>query len=123
MNEQDLKALVMNLECELLSPQVRRSDKRLGELLAHEFVEFGASGRIYDKRSIIDSLVQTESTESFTVDNFRMVTSSDEMAFVTYSCTARSATGDIVRKSNRSSLWKLADGRWQIYFHQGTRTE
>ena len=113
----------MGLECELLSPQVRRSDVRLGELLADKFVEFGASGRIYDKRAIIESLVQAESTNSFQVDNFRMVTSSDDTAFVTYLCVARSATGDVIRISNRSSLWKLADGRWQILFHQGTKTE
>lgn len=123
MDDEDLKELVLGLECELLSPRVRHSDVRLRELLADEFVEFGASGRIYDKRSIIDALVQAESTESFEVDNFRMVTCSDDMAFVTYSCAATSATGEVIRNSNRSSLWKRIDNNWQIVFHQGTRTE
>jgi hypothetical protein len=121
--EEAIQALVMNLERELLSPEVRRSAVRLGELLADEFVEFGASGRTYDKRSIIDSLVHTESTETFEVDNFRLVTCSDDSALVTYSCVARSGAGDVSRKSNRSSFWKLADGRWQMVFHQGTKTE
>jgi hypothetical protein len=122
MNEEGLKEHVLGLEYELLSPQVRRSDARLGELLADEFLEFGASGRIYDKQSTIHSLMQSEATESFQVDDFRLVTSSEDMVFVTYSCAARSASGEVIRKSIRSSLWKLAGGCWRIVFHQGTRT-
>jgi len=123
MNEVDLKELVQDLEYELLSPQTRQSDVQLGELLADEFVEFGASGRIYDRQSVINSLLQSEATESFQVDDFRLVTSSEDMAFVTYSCAARSASGEVIRKSNRSSLWKLTGGCWRMVFHQGTRTE
>jgi hypothetical protein len=51
-------ALLRGLEEELLKPEVRRSADRLSHLLADEFVEFGSSGRIFDKRQIIESLKQ-----------------------------------------------------------------
>jgi len=119
----DIKGILLELEQELLSPQVRRSREQMDCLLAQEFVEFGSSGRIYDKQSIIRTLTQPESIEDFQVEDFIMVSESDDTALVCYSCIARSADGDVIRKSNRSSLWKLIDGRWQMAFHQGTSVQ
>ncbi len=119
----DLKEILRALEHELLSPQVRASHDRLDELLALTFVEFGSSGRIYDKQSMIHALTQPASIEEYQVDDFTVVTESEDTALVTYSCKVRSANGDLVRTSNRSSLWKLLDGRWKMAFHQGTRAE
>ena len=119
----DIKEVLLGLEHELLSPQVRASHARLDELLASEFVEFGSSGRIYDKQSMIDALTQAASMEDYQVDDFTVVTENEDTALVTYLCKIRSAGGDLVRTSIRSSLWKQLDGRWQILFHQGTKTE
>ena len=119
----DIKEILLALEHELLSSQVRASHARLDELLAPAFVEFGSSGRIYDKQSMIHALTQAASMEDYQVDDFTVVTASEDAALVTYSCQIRSADSDLVRSSNRSSLWKLLDGRWQMEFHQGTRTE
>ncbi len=119
----DIKEILLALEHELLSSQVRASHTRLDELLAHAFVEFGSSGRIYDKQSMIHALTQAASMENYQIDDFTVVTESEDTALVTYSCRIRSAGGDLVRTSNRSSMWKLLDGRWQMVFHQGTRAE
>ncbi len=119
----DIKEILLALEHELLSSQVRASHARLDELLADAFVEFGSSGRIYDKQSMIHALTQAASMENYQVDDFAVVTESEDTALVTYSCKIRSAGGDLVRTSNRSSLWKLLDGHWQMVFHQGTRAE
>ena len=119
----DIKEILLALEHELLSSQVRASHARLDELLALAFVEFGSSGRIYDKQSMIHALTQAASMEDYQVDDFTVVTESEDTALVTYSCKIRSADGVLVRSSNRSSLWKLLDGRWQMVFHQGTRAE
>ncbi len=54
----DIKEILLSLEHELLSSQVRASHARLDGLLAHAFVEFGSSGRIYDKQSMIHALTQ-----------------------------------------------------------------
>jgi len=123
MKEDRLTKTLLGLELELLSPQVRASDVRLDALLAQEMVEFGSSGRIYHKHSIISLLTQAASSDTFEIDNFRLVTSGEHGALATYTCEARSDTGDVPRRSNRSSLWIRREGRWQMIFHQGTKTE
>lgn len=118
-----LQESLLELERGLLSPQVRRSGERMRRLLADEFVEFGSSGHVYDRESIIESLAASDGTEAFNIEDFRLVTSGAGTAFVTYRCVARSTDGKILRKANRSSLWQRIDGRWQLVFHQGTRAQ
>ncbi len=123
MNGEDLTQTLLALELELLSPAVRGSTVRLGELLAQEFVEYGSSGRIYDKQSIMSLLTESNASENFEIENFTLVTSGKHEVLATYQCKARSVTGDLLRKSNRCSLWALRDGGWQMIFHQGTKSE
>ena len=120
---ESVRMTLLALEEELLTPQVRMSEARLSKLLADDFVEFGSSGRIYDKTSIIRELAEAGLTENFEVCEFRLVMSQADSALVTYRCNVIADTGDIIRKSIRCSLWRLLDDRWQIVFHQGTKTE
>ena len=119
---ESVRATLLALEEELLSPQARASEARLNELLADDFVEFGSSGRIYDKPSIIRELGESGLVADFEIGNFGLVMSRADSALVTYRCEVSSASGDVIRKSNRSSLWRLVDDRWQLVFHQGTKT-
>ncbi len=123
MSLHELGQVLLEFEQELLTPKVRASNTRLNELLADEFVEFGSSGRTWDKQSIIDELTQQETAEKFQVENFNVVSASDDTALLTYLCIVRSASDEVLRKSNRSSLWKLIDGSWKLVFHQGTNTK
>ena len=43
------------LECEkkLLDPSLRRNPEKLASLLDEDFVEFGSTGRTYDKRQVL----------------------------------------------------------------------
>ena len=122
MNE-SVRATLLTLEEDLLSSQVRASEARLNELLADDFVEFGSSGRIFDKPSIVRELGESGFVADFEIGDFRLVMSREDSALVTYRCVVRSDSGEIIRKSNRSSLWRLVDDRWQLIFHQGTKTK
>jgi hypothetical protein len=44
------------LEERLLRPDVRSSAEQLDKLLADEFIEFGSSGRVFNKEQIIGTL-------------------------------------------------------------------
>lgn len=44
------------LEERVLQSEVRRSSDYVGTMLADEFIEFGSSGRVFDKQQIIDNL-------------------------------------------------------------------
>ncbi len=123
MNDDNLGKTMLALELELLSPPVRTSSEHLDQLLAVEFVEFGASGRIFDKNAMIAMLRQSTSSVVFQVNNFRLLTSGEHEVLATYTLGVRSNAGDVLRKSNRSSLWARREGRWQLLFHQGTKSE
>ena len=120
--DQSIENHLLELELRLMDPEVRRSAEQLTLLLADDFREFGGSGEIYDKRRIIEAL-QDEPPCSYAMRDFRVMSLSEEIALVTYRTTRTTiSTGDISH-SLRSSIWVLRDGRWQMLFHQGTRTE
>ena len=93
------------LEERLLDPRFRKS-QAAGELLADSFLEFGSSGRAYDKREVLEFLRNETPAISASLTDFR--------------ATAL-APGVPASESLRSSVWKRIDGRWQLLFHQGTR--
>ena len=117
------KSVLLARELALLSPEVRRSAERLNELLADDFVEFGSSGRIFDRKSVVSSLAGSDEPEFFEVRDFRLVDSDQRHALAVYACDARTESGELLRTSNRSSYWVLRNGQWQMLFHQGTRSE
>ena len=107
---------LLALEEALLRPPVRHSAAGLERLLADDFREFGASGTVYDRASMIELLMQ-ESRAPFTpveVSEFAVRKLGDDAALVTY----RTKRGDIVRL--RSSVWRRDAGSWRMMFHQGT---
>ncbi len=54
--EEDLQKTIYDLETSLLKPEIRSSIKDLDSLLADDFMEFGSSGKVYDKKNILERL-------------------------------------------------------------------
>ncbi|SFN06564.1 hypothetical protein SAMN05192571_11434 [Pleomorphomonas diazotrophica] len=110
------------LELKLHRPEVRRSPDAVRALLADEFIEFGSSGRIYDKASIIEALAGEPAAEAALIPDvldFAACPIAPDVVLVTYR-SSRRPDGAAARTTLRSSIWKLTDGRWQMLFHQGT---
>jgi hypothetical protein len=106
--------LIRQLEEQLLRPEVRMSAAQVSDLLADGFIEFGASGRIYDKKQIIDLLQQEQGRGGQrTVKNFFARELAADVVLATYRI--------VESQTIRSSIWKLTNGRWRMEFHQGTR--
>jgi GNAT superfamily N-acetyltransferase len=121
MNEAALLERIKVLELRLLEPGMRSSSARLDELLAADFVEFGASGRRYDKAGIVASIGADDFSEAIT-DDFEVHLLAPGLALATYRLRTRGARTPPWRHSLRSSLWVLREERWQLRFHQGTST-
>jgi hypothetical protein len=112
--------LLRELEERLLRSDVRRSPAALSDLLADEFVEFGSSGRVFDKQQIIDGL-QCETTASQrSVLDFGTRVLAPGVVLVTHRLVRSNSNGEAPKHSLRSSIWKLIGERWQMVFHQGT---
>lgn len=79
---------VISLERRLLAPEVRLDRQALSSLLDEDFCEFGASGRIYDRTSIIEALLTSDGT-SATAFEFSAVRLSPDVVLLTYRTDSR----------------------------------
>ncbi len=118
-NQALIKEQLRLLEERLLEPEVRRSVKELEILLADDFIEFGSSGRIYNKQQVIDGLLISP-TVQITIMDFEIKLLALGVVLATYRVIKRNNQGGETNYSLRSSIWKLHEGRWQMVFHQGT---
>ena len=110
-----LKEHLQKLEESHIGLEVRTSVEKLNELLADDFFEIGSSGFMYDKKECLETgVVLTD----MTLYNYEIYPLAEGVVLSTYFIV------DTTRNRNtlRSSIWKLIDGRWQLYFHQGTIT-
>jgi len=114
-----VSTLIKALEIELLQPGVRKSKKRLNELIADNFLEIGASGKQYNKKDTIDNLLE-ENEIKFSINNFNTVEIASDTVLATYEVEKENLGSNKKNYSTRTSIWKNIDGNWQIIFHQGT---
>src|SRR5690349_20455604 len=114
-----LEAQLRHLEEQLLHPGERASAERLDALLAEDFVEFGTSGRIFDKKQIV-KLLPEESPIKLSLSDFKSTMLSETIALLTYRAI-RGSRPPV--RTLRSSIWRLSNGQWQMVFHQGTLTK
>ncbi|PGH50549.1 DUF4440 domain-containing protein [Streptomyces sp. Ru87] len=111
----------VDAERRLLDPGVRASVARVAEALHPEFTEFGASGRRWDRDSVL-SLMGPPAPGApprapVTATDFAGTLLAPGLVHLTYA-----SESDGVR-AFRSSLWcRAEDGRWLIRFHQATPT-
>jgi hypothetical protein len=109
----DIAEYLITLELRLQDSSTRRDPAAIGELLSEDFREFGASGRIWDRATLLDTL-SAEPPYPITSESFACQRLSSHLALLTYVAT------NPARKTLRSSLWRLEGDRWRILFHQGT---
>ncbi|MCX7749056.1 MAG: DUF4440 domain-containing protein [Clostridia bacterium] len=107
------------LEQRLLQPEVRSSVKDLEILAADDFMEFGSSGKVYNKEQVIDVLSSLSPVHMILTD-FQVKLLSPGMVLTTYLVGKLSDQGEETKYSLRSSIWRFKGGKWQIIFHQGT---
>jgi hypothetical protein len=115
--EQDaLRDELKALELSLMDPAMRGNPDAVGALLAPEFVEFGASGRVFDRAAIVAALAAEGTRVARKLSRFTLRELGPDAALVT--CRVKRADGI---ETLRSSVWQRRDGCWQMVFHQGTQ--
>lgn len=108
---------VLELERELQSPAVRADQGRLRQLLAPDFLEVGASGRQWDRETILGLLREQsdgEATPTIGIHDLHGRVIAPGVVQVSWD----SITGD--RRARRTSIWCERDSGWQQVHHQGT---
>lgn len=105
---------VVRLEQELLLTASRQSADRLDELLDPAFVELGASGRRWDRASLIAALLEEAPPLDVRMLHAEVAELAPDVLLLTYQAEVED------RASLRSSVWVRRDGGWRLRFHQGT---
>jgi len=108
------------LEERLLDPTVRCDSALVASLLADDFIEFGSSGRVFNKSAILEDLKNETPRPASLLSDFAIRKLSPAIVLVTYRATRFNANEEETGQSRRSSLWAHVNGQWQMTFHQGT---
>ena len=115
----DIEKKIYELEMSLLTPEVRSSTEKLDELLSDNFIEFGSSGLIYDKKNILERLPSNTDNVVYKVEDFNVKILSEVCVLVTF--RTEKIVNDVLNcTSLRSSIWKKEGEDWKMFFHQGT---
>lgn len=108
--------LVLQLEQELQTRVCRNNRTRVLELMAPDFSEVGASGRMWDLPStleLLDSQTDDDDAEiEVTGLTGRMLT--DGLILVHWDSAHQG------RRARRTSLWRQDEDGWRQVHHQGT---
>ena len=91
-----------------------RADPQLSRPLLHpDFTEFGASGRIWDRESVVAAM-SADPGEPTSAEEMRGFQLAPEVVLLTYRVNRPD------RSSLRSSIWTVHENSWVLVFHQGT---
>jgi len=110
-------------ELALHQPAVRRDVARMDELLHKSFVEFGRTGRSYNRGEILEMFQHEVPAGSVWAQDFSVAEIAEGIALLTYKSAHFGETGELHRHTLRASLWQRTQRGWQLRFHQGTPTE
>ena len=114
MSAADDLDVVMALERELQTASCRRDADRLRALLADDFEEVGASGRIWDRASTLELLAAEGSEPEILVRDMSARLIDEGLVLVRWD----SERSD--RRARRTSLWRRGPDGWRLVHHQGT---
>jgi hypothetical protein len=108
-------AEVLELERELQTAECRRDRARVSALLAEDFIEVGASGRVWDCASTL-GLLGEESGDDAVIEVRHLTGRVIGDGFVMAHWDSHRGG----RRARRTSLWRRESSGWRLVHHQGT---
>ncbi len=94
----------------------------ISKQMCDEFWEVGASGNVYTKPDVIETLLERYNNPDYQdiweAKNFELTKIAPDNYLLTYTLIQ-----DKTRVTRRSTLWRAVNGDWKILYHQGTLIE
>lgn len=112
-------AHVLRLERELQTDACRRNRPRLAELLADDFAEIGASGRMWTREAILEHLAD-DGPHGDHVQPAIVVHALSGRVVGRGLVLAQWVSERGVERAVRTSLWRREPTGWRLVHHQGT---
>lgn len=112
---------LLPLESLVYSPTSRHDAAKLAEIFSDDFLEFGSSGKVFDKAGVIEALVNEPSIDGeFVITDFETRELGEGVVLATYRLDLRNWDGSLRRASLRASIYRQKEDGWEQVFHQGT---
>ncbi len=90
----------------------------LEAMIAEDFWEIGASGKVYRRDYVIETSLERyeggPEPHDWPCQDFTLTVLADELFLLSY------VLEEPKRITRHSTIWRRADGGWKIVFHQGT---
>ena len=106
------------LEESLWRAETRFDHEYMERILAPDYVEFGGSGRVYQREDTLNVPPTKTIPAILPLHHFHIRPIDEHTVLVTY--VSEVAYEDVAEIRNRSSLWSKMDGAWRLRFHQDT---
>lgn len=106
---------VLQREEDLQTKACRNNRARALELLAPDFCEIGASGRVWDRSSVIE-LLDSQAADGREIE----ITGLSGRVLADGLILARWDSAHEGRRARRTSLWRHDTHGWRLVHHQGT---
>lgn len=109
---------IKQIRKKLYEYEVKIANRQIDDVskyLTDDFIEYGSSGSIITYDLVVDNFKNC-SPKEYLLYNFEIEILCDDIVQAKY---ITSLDG---KRALRSSLWKYTDGRWKMFFHQGTKT-
>ncbi len=115
---------ILALEKSLLNSLFRHDRAFLVSVLADNFIEFGKSGRRYNKTTTIAALLEEGGAnavpiKSLEMEDIEFFQLSEDVVLLAYALKSSQKASDAI-PTLRSSVWRRINLNWQLVFHQGT---
>lgn len=95
------------------------SEEAIRDQMCEAFWEVGASGNVYQKEDVINTLQERYNDPSYEdvweVSDFELTQIASDNYLLTYVLIQ-----DNIRVTRRSTIWRKEEGKWKILYHQGT---
>lgn len=120
--EEDVLTEIRLLEESLWQAESRFDNTLMDKTFAHDFFEFGRSGRTYSRTEMMfEEGIFGEIAATIPLPKFHARYLADDVVQATY--VSEVVYDGKTLRGNRSSIWSRIDGSWQLRFHQGTPIE
>lgn len=111
-----MEQTLLELETKLFLKSFCSNIHNLEQIFDLNFYEYGKSGTIISREETIQFLLKSED-RMIQVTHFSVASLTEDTWVVHYLSTDENNVSAL-----RTSIWILKDHRYQLYFHQGTKT-
>lgn len=116
LSEEDREHL-RHLEAALWTADTRFDRDWMDDVLAPDFIEFGSSGRMYDREQVLTN-VWREINAELPLPDYQVEAITPDVAIAHYRSVVSEEGG--TEHGRRTSIWVRTEQGWKLRFHQGT---